>query len=197
MRVVRNLEIQRKTGSGSYSTIATIAPSAKGNLANTNVTTTHNNTSLSAGTTFTYRVRGKNNTHNGTYSNEVSASTAAAGTSWSNVPTDFTLTGLGFNGGDFSTGKTITLSNGSGNTIIQCSQAGLNGVLKVAASTSSTPSTSDTYSTSVTIANATTYYLRFQYSRIKSINDNNAQTITFTNNTVSNTDLDITCIGTG
>ena len=197
MRVVRNLEIQRKTGSGSYSTIATIAPSAKGNLANTNVTTTHNNTSLSAGTTFTYRVRGKNNTHNGTYSNEVSASTAAAGTSWSNVPTDFTLTGLGFNGGDFSTGKTITLSNGSGNTTIQCSQAGLNGVLKVAASTSSTPSTSDTYSTSVTIANATTYYLRFQYSRIKSINDNNAQTITFTNNTVSNTDLDITCIGTG
>ena len=63
---------------------------------------------------------------------------AAAGTSWSNVPTDFTLTGLGFQGSDFSTGETITLSNGSGNTTIQCSQAGLNGVLSVAASTSST-----------------------------------------------------------
>lgn len=195
MRVARNLEIQRKPSGGSYSTIATIAPSAKGNLANTNVTTTHNNTGLSAGTTYIYQVRAKNNTHNGIYSDPVSATTSAAGVAWSNVPTDFNITAFGNYGEEFSAGKTITLTNGANNTIITCSQSGLSGTLSVAASTSSTPSVTDTYSTSVTISNATTYYLRFKYKKNKNISNNTTQTITFTNSSVSNTDLDIQCIG--
>ena len=195
MRVARNLEIQRKPSGGTYSTIATITPSAKGNLANTNVTTTYNNTGLSAGTTYVYKVRAKNNTHNGIYSDEVSATTSAAGVSWSNVPTDFSISAFGFNGFEFSSGKTITLNNGANNTIIGCSNVGLTGTLTVAASTSSTPSTSATYSASVTIGNATTYYLRFRYQKLKGNTENNTQTITFTNSSVSNTDLDIQCIG--
>jgi len=195
MRVARNIEIQRKTGSGSFSTVATISPTSNGSLADNDIITTYNNTGLTAGTTYIYRARGKNDVHNGAWSSEVSETTAAAGTAWSNVPADFTIEAFGFNGVGYSPGKTITLTNGSGNTTIQCSQAGLNGVLSVSASTSSTPSTSDTYTTSVTIANAGTYYLRFKYARLKSIDDNNAQTITFTNNSVSNTDLDITCVG--
>ncbi len=196
MRVARNIEIQRKTGSGSFSTIATISPTSNGSLADDDVITTYpNNTGLTAGITYVYRARGKNNVHNGTWSSEVSETTAAAGTAWSDVPVNFTLEAFGYNGVVYSPSKTITLTNGSGNTTIQCSQSGLNGALLVAASTSSTPSTSDTYTTSVTIANAGTYYLRFKYARLKSIDDNNAQTITFTNNSVSNIDLDITCIG--
>ncbi len=195
MRVARNIEIQRKTGSGSFSTIATISPTSNGSLADDDVITTYNNTGLTAGTTYVYRARGKNNVHNGAWSSEVSGTTAAAGTAWSNVPADFTIEASGYNGVAYSPGKTITLTNGSGNTTIQCSNTGLNGRLLVAASTSSTPSTSDTYTTSVIIANASTYYLRFKYERVKSIDDNSAQTITFTNNSVSNSDLDITCIG--
>lgn len=195
MRVARNLEIQRKPSGGSYSTIATIAPSAKGNLANTNVTTTHNNTGLSAGITYIYQVRAKNNTHNGIYSDPVSATTSAAGVAWSNVPTDFSISAIGFNGFEFSSGKTITLTNGANNSTITCSNSGLTGTLTVAASTSSTPSFTDTYSTSVSISNATTYYLRFKYRKLKANTENNTQTITFTNSSVSNTDLDIQCVG--
>ena len=195
MRVARNLEIQRKPSGGSYSTIATIAPSAKGNLANTNVTTTHNNTGLSAGITYIYQVRAKNNTHNGIYSDPVSATTSAAGVAWSNVPTDFSIQAFGFNGEEFSAGKTITLTNGANNSTITCSNSGLTGTLTVAASTSSTPSFTDTYSTSVSISNATTYYLRFKYRKLKANTENNTQTITFTNSSVSNTDLDIQCVG--
>jgi len=196
MRVARNIEIQRKTGSGSFSTIATISPTSNGSLADDDVITTYNNTGLTAGTTYVYRARGKNNVHNGAWSSEVSGTTAAAGTAWSDVPTNFTIEASGYNGVAYSPGKTITLTNGINNTTIVCSQSGLNGRILVAASTSSTPGTSDTYTTSVIIANASTYYLRFKYERLKSIDDNNAQTITFTNNSVPNTDLDITCIGT-
>jgi len=196
MRVARNLEIQRKPSGGSYSTIATIAPSAKGNLANINVTTPYNNTTgLSASTEYFYQVRAKNDTHNGIYSDPVSATTSAAGVSWSNVPSDFSIEALGFNGVEFSSGKTITLNNGANNSIITCSNSGLTGTLTVAASTSSTPSYSATYTSSVTISNATTYYLRFRYQKLKANTENNTQTITFTNSSVSNTDLDIQCIG--
>jgi len=195
MRVARNLEIQRKPSGGSYSTIATIAPSAKGNLANINVTTTYNNTGLSAGTTYIYQVRAKNNTHNGIYSDPVSATTSAAGVAWSNVPTDFSIQAFGFNGEEFSAGKTITLTNGANNSTITCSNSGLTGTLTVAASTSSTPSFTDTYSTSVSISNATTYYLRFKYRKLKANTEDNTQTITFINSSVSNTDLDIQCVG--
>ena len=182
---------------------AYVTPSVKGTTASGNATGSNTFSSgITAGTTYYVRARAQNGTntgsplHTSSYSATSNVTTAAAGTAWSNVPADFTLTAIGFNGIEYSSGKTITLTNGSGNTTIQCSQTGLNGVLSVAASTSSTPSTSDTYTTSVTISNAGTYYLRFKYARVKSINDNSAQTVTFTNNSVSNTDLDITCVGT-
>jgi len=187
--------------SGNLQT-AYVTPSVKGTTASGSATGSNTfNSGITAGTTYYVRARAQNGTNTGSplhassYSAISNVTTAAAGTAWSNVPADFTIEASGYNGVAYSPGKTITLTNGSLNTTIECSQSGLNGRILVSASTSSTPSTSDTYTTSVIIANAGTYYLRFKYERLKSIDDNSAQTITFTNNSVSNTDLDITCIG--
>ena len=203
MRVTRHLVVERKTLGGSYSALtSTLAPTSSSSLAHDNITTGYTDTaSLSAGTTYVYRVRGKNNTHNGIYSNELQLTTAAAGTSWSNVPADFTITAIGFNGEEVSGAKSITLTNGSGNTTIQCSQSGLTGQLSVAVSTSGDPGISGTsngatgFATSKTIGVAGTYNLRFKYAKLKNNTENVSCDVTFTNNTVAETGLDITCQG--
>ena len=203
MRVTRHLVVERKILGGSYSELtSTLAPTSSSSLAHDNITTGYTDTaSLSAGTTYVYRVRGKNNTHNGIYSNELQLTTAAAGTSWSNVPADFTITAIGFNGEEVSGAKSITLTNGSGNTTIQCSQSGLTGQLSVAVSTSGDPGLSGTsngatgVATSKTIGVAGTYNLRFKYRKLKNNTENVSCDVTFTNNTVTETGLDITCQG--
>jgi titin len=58
-------KIERKTGSGSYSQIATVGAGV----------TSYSNTLLSAGTTYYYRVRAYNAVGNSDYSNEASATT--------------------------------------------------------------------------------------------------------------------------
>jgi transcriptional regulator CtsR len=60
-------KIERKTGSGSYSQIATVGAGV----------TSYSNTYLSAGTTYYYRVRAYNAAGNSDYSNEASATTLA------------------------------------------------------------------------------------------------------------------------
>ena len=55
------------------------------------------------------------------------------------LPNDFTLTGFGYQGFEFSSLFQITLSSGTGNTSITCSQSGLSGVLLCNISTSGDP----------------------------------------------------------
>ena len=207
MRVTSKLKVERKQGSGSYTQLtSTLSPSSSGSLSDSNVTTSYPDpTTLQAGITYTYKVTGLNDVHTGT-SYEFDVTTTTAGTAWSSVPSDFSLTGFGFYGSDISNGEQITLSNGSGSTTIQCDQSGISGTLEVAVSTQGDPGTNGTsngatgFSTSknnISGNGNVTYYLRFKYTRLKSVNDNSAQTITFTNNSVSNTALDVTCIGTG
>lgn len=204
MRVASKLKVERKQGSGSYTTLtSTLSPSSSGSLTDTNVTTSYTDpTTLSGGVTYTYKVTGLNDVHTGT-SYEFDVTTTTPGTAWSSVPSDFTLEGLGNNGTQTSTLKTITLSNGSGSTTIECEQNGILGQLEVAVSTQGDPGTSGTSNGGTGFATSknnlsgngsVTYYLRFKYSRLKTNNDNSAQTITFTNNSVSNTALDITCL---
>jgi len=60
-RVVKNYVIQRKTNSGgTFTTLATISPSAFGNYSNASVTTTYDDSSISAGNNYFYKVKATN-----------------------------------------------------------------------------------------------------------------------------------------
>jgi len=131
-------------------------------------------------------------------------------TSWSNVPADFNLHTL--DGSDFSVdsvvsgAKSITLSGGSGTTSVSCQQPSNGNIeLKFAYSTSGDPGTNGTansgsgYGNTVSGISFTsgTLYLRFKLAEVKAdsgnLNTAENRTITFTNNGVSNTDLQINC----
>ena len=140
------------------------------------------------------------------YSYNHSAST----TSWSNVPADFnlhTLDGSNFSVDSVVSGaKSITLSGGSGTTSVNCQQPSNGNIdLKVAVSTSGDPGTSGTANSGTGFNNnapsisftSGTLYLRFKLIEVKAnsgnLNTAEDRTITFTNNSVSNTDLQINC----
>ena len=200
-KVTDKYQIHKKEGTGSYSQHGSdIDPSAKGNLTNTNVTTSLNITSLNANTQYTFKVRGINDDFNGDFSGEETESTATIGTSWSNIPNDFTLITDTFTFGDIaiSPAKTITLTGGNNNTVITCPQP-TNGTLEVAVATNLDPGingnggNSTGYSTSKTIGVSGTYYLRFRYKQTKQFSNNTTEDISFLNNSIENTTLSITC----
>tara|TARA_R100000655_G_scaffold36889_2_gene71444 strand:- start:15378 stop:15998 length:621 start_codon:yes stop_codon:yes gene_type:complete len=135
---------------------------------------------------------------------------SAASTSWSNVPADFnlhTLDGSNFSVDSVVSGaKSITLSGGSGTTSVSCQQPSNGNIdLKVAVSTSGDPGTSGTANSGTGFNNnapsisftSGTLYLRFKLVEVKAnsgnLNTAEDRTITFTNNSVSNTDLQINC----
>ena len=132
---------------------------------------------------------------------------SAASTSWSNVPADFNLHATATSGVDSvtSSAKTITLSGGSGTTSVNCQQPSNGNIeLKVAVSTSGDPGTSGTANSGTGFGNnapsisftSGTLYLRFKLIEVKANSGNLSaenRTITFTNNSVSNTDLQINC----
>lgn len=205
MRITRSIQIERKVGSGgTYAalTASPLTPSSKGTASDSNVTTTHTDSqSVSASTTYYYRVRSVNNAHNGDWT-VANITTPSDGAAWSNVPADFTITAI--NSGlssdcEVSSAKQINLTNADGNTTISCSQSGLTGDLKVAVATDQDPGTNGTggnangFAASQTVAAASTYYLRFQYCDLKEFSNDTNQTVTFTNDGVSNTDLQIRC----
>lgn len=134
---------------------------------------------------------------------DTDSATPTTSTSWT-VPADFSITMLSLdstNGPDeISNLKTATLSNGSGTTDISCQQP-VDSTLAVAVSTTGDPGTSGTansgtgFATSHTgLSLSGTYYLRFslQENGVNRDQSSVARTITFTNNGVSNTDLDVT-----
>jgi len=186
---------------------AYVTPSVKGTTGSANASGSNTFSSLASGTTHYVRVRAQNGTNTGSplrssaYTNTQQQNTSTAG-SWSNIPNDFTLTGVGNNGYQFSSLFQVTLSSGTGNTTITCSQSGLSGILWCDVSTSGDPGQNHlTYGAVKTITHSgsftnQTYYVKFYYKRNKSIDNNTTQDITFTNSTNVNTDLDITCIGT-
>jgi len=170
-----------------------------GGLDNTSQTEDYTFTGLSASTQYTFKCRGENAVANGADSSNLVVTTAAPATAWSSVPTDFNLH---IPDGDDSidetvesTEKSITLANGSGNTSISCQQPSAGnsatGRLQVKGGTSS--GTYGSYANSITLSEASTYYLKFKL--FENDVDNNFgpedRTITFTNNSVSNTDLQI------
>ena len=121
-------------------------------------------------------------------------------TSWSNVSADFTLSGS--NGGTATSPlKTITLTGGSGNTSISRTTTGSPVVtFTFAYSTSGDPGTSGTanvvvdlqvFQTAISFTSGT-LYLRFKAVHSANKDGTGVATISFTNNSVTNTDLDVT-----
>jgi hypothetical protein len=209
--VTRHWKVQIDTvntfDSGALQTLY-VTPSVKGTTTASSATGTATfSSNINSNTTYFIRARAQNGSNTGSplhtsdFSTTQSVTTSTAG-SWSNIPSDFTLTGFGFNGADFSDLFQVTLNSGTGNTTISCSQSGLSGVLWCDVSTSGDPGQNHlTYGPVKTITHSgsftnQTYYVRFYYQRTKSINNNTTQDVTFTNSTNVNTDLDITCIGT-
>ena len=115
-------------------------------------------------------------------------------TSWSNVPSDFTLSGDD-GGTAVSPLKTITLTGGSGNTTVTKSISGGAVVtLQIRLSTSGDPGTSGSWTTlgTGTIAHTSgTLYMRFRAVHSPNKDGTGSANITFTNSSVSNSDLDI------
>ena len=130
-------------------------------------------------------------------------------TQWQNASDDFNLHlldgGSGLSGDNVvSALKTITLSNGSGNSSFSCQQPSNGNIeLKVSISTSGDPGVNGTGNsatgfgnTQSSVAAASTYYMRFKLAEVKADAGNldaEDRTITITNNGVSNTDIDINC----
>tara|TARA_R100001129_G_scaffold155946_1_gene119041 strand:- start:44 stop:1330 length:1287 start_codon:yes stop_codon:yes gene_type:complete len=164
--------------------------------------------SLASSTAFALKARAENAVADSADSNTLNITTDAPPVSFS-VPADFALSisdGQD-NQSDTNTSAEIqvSLTNGSGNTTIQCQQpdhAGSGGTvprLQVRAGTSSGVYSSGTFQNSVTLSNSANYFMIFQ---IQENGDNNNypndgsgltqdRTITFTNSGVSNTDLQI------
>ena len=175
----------------------TVTNHSKGSTSDNSNTYNRTFTGLSSSTTYTIQVRGENGEANGDYGS-VSITTSGGATNWSSVPADFDLHLGGDNTSSdslLSSALTINLANGLGNTTISCEQPAGSPSLEVAASTSSDPGSGGSFATSQTLAAATTYYLRFKLVENGTNNDLSAidRTITFTNNSVSNTDLQINC----
>jgi len=131
---------------------------------------------------------------------DTDSATPVASTSWT-LPTNFSLFVLS---DIFSTDsavsalKTATLTNGSGTTSISCQQPSNGNIqLQVAASTTGDPGTSGTANSGTgfantlsSLANASTYYLRFKLAETKANTggqSSQGRTITFTNNSVNDT----------
>jgi len=175
----------------------TVTNHSKGSTSDNSNTYNRTFTGLSSSTTYTIQVRGENGEANGDYGS-VSITTSGGATNWSNVPADFNLhlaSSDTSSDSELSSALTINLANGTGNTTISCQQPSGTPALEVAVSTSSDPGSGGSFATSQTVAAAATYHLRFKLVEGGNDNDLTAvdRTITFTNNSVSNTALQINC----
>jgi len=203
----RTFKIQRAVdtggGFGSYSDLATIVPSASGSTANTSVSTTYQDTSVSAGNSYKYQVRGQNNFTNSNFSTPSdSVTTPSAGTAWSNLTGDPSNI-LGSNGGTEAGGAvSIDLANGSGDTVITLNPSSVVGTLSVAYSTIGDPGATGTsnggsgFGTSLahrTINQSTyssgTLHIRIQFAHTVNKDGSGTYTVDFANNGETNSDL--------
>jgi len=117
-----------------------------------------------------------------------SYSHTSVSTAWSNVPGNFSISG-GTWPSTQTANRTITLANGSGNTTVTVvnGSSATGGNLKVAISTSSTPSTGHAFSTSTSHTTGT-LYMQFLWTAVR-FQDSTSQTNTVqvTNNGVTAT----------
>ena len=212
-QVTRTFKLQRSINSGAYSDLATIVPSASGSVANTSVNTTYVDSSgISAGDVVKYKVRGQNDFNNSNFSTESNTVTTPAPTTWTNNTSSIAIQVDTAKSGQQDTyvrpttagdPASIIVNNHNGNTSVSVSQANYfpgSGELQIAVSVIDDPGSAGDdnsgtgWATSHTgIDNdlgATIYYrIRHRDTSNNTETDpvNQTETITFTNNGVSET----------
>ena len=121
--VTREFDIHRSIGGGSFARVATVSPSSRGNTSNTSVSTTYVDSSgISAGNSVQYKVFAQNAFATSSASQTSDAVTTPAGTQWGSFTNYSMILGSGTNQTLESSEKSLTLTNGSGNTTITVEQ---------------------------------------------------------------------------
>lgn len=212
-QVTKTFKIQRSIDGASFSDLATITPSAKGNFANTSVNTTYVDSSgLSAGDVVKYQVRGQNDFANSDFSQESNTITTPGTTTWTNNTSSIAIQVDTAKSGQQDTyvrpttvgdAASIIVNNHSGNTSISVTQATYfpgSGELQIAVSLIDDPGAAgtdnsgtgwDTSHTNIDNDIGATIYYRIRHRDTSNNTEtdpvNQTETITFTNNGVSET----------
>jgi len=193
----RTFKIQRAVdtggGFGSYSDLATIVPSVSGSTTNTSVSTTYQDTSVSAGNSYKYQVRGQNNFANSNFSTPSDSVTAPTGTSFSASPSSTSITIFGDEftvDVGFSPAITVSVTNRQGNIDVTRTQNTSGGFTIAAGATD--PGTGGSFGTAVNNINSDTVVVRAKFDE-GARNNNEGPTnnvITLTDD-VAGTSIDI------
>ena len=192
--VTREFKLQRSINGGSYSDRATFVPSDSGSIDDTSISTTFvDDSGISAGDVVKYRVRGSNAFEDSPLSTESATVTTPTGTSWGSF-TNYSMTlGSGTSQTLESPEKSLTLTNGSGNTTISIVQPSNSNPppdleIKVGNSSGNYNLISSYTETPSAIAAASTYFFKTKLSQAGSKNNASEDCdIVFTNNGVQKT----------
>ncbi len=194
--VTKEFDIHRSIGGGSFARVATVSPSSRGN---TSVSTTYvDSTGISAGNSVVYKVFAQNAFATSSASTTSDSVTTPAGTQWGSFTNYAMSLGSGNSQTLESSEKSLTLTNGSGNTTIsvaQPSNSNPNADLEIKVGTSS--GNYGSYATSHSgLSAASTYFFKTKLTQPGA--KENAEEpcdIVFTNNSVQKTIIVTVTIG--
>jgi len=197
--VTKEFDIHRSIGGGSFARVATVSPSSRGNTSNTSVSTTYvDSTGISAGNSVVYKVFAQNAFATSSASTTSDSVTTPAGTQWGSFTNYAMSLGSGNSQTLESSEKSLTLTNGSGNTTIsvaQPSNSNPNADLEIKVGTSS--GNYGSYATSHSgLSAASTYFFKTKLTQPGA--KENAEEpcdIVFTNNSVQKTIIVTVTIG--
>ena len=203
--VTREFDIHRSIGGGSFARVGTVVPSDSGSIDDTSISTTFvNDSGISAGNSVVYKVFAQNAFATSSASTTSDSVTTPSGTSWGSI-SDFAIeleTGGASSQTIESSEKSLTLTNGSGNTTISVEQpnnSNPNPDLEIkVGNASGNYNLVGTYTESPSaIAAASTYFMKFKLSQQGSkLNSAEDCTISFTNNSVVRTfEINVTISG--
>ena len=192
--VTREFDIHRSIGGGSFARVGTVVPSDSGSIDDTDISTTFVDSSgISAGNSVVYKVFAQNAFATSSASTTSDSVTTPTGTSWGSFTNyDMTL-GSGTSQTLESAEKSLTLTNGSGNTTISVGQPSNSSPaadleIKVGNSSGNYNLISSYTETPSAIAAASTYFFKTKLTQAGSKNNSSEPCdITFTNNGVQKT----------
>ena len=194
--VTREFDIHRSIGGGSFARVGTVVPSDSGSIDDTSISTTFvNDSGISAGNSVVYKVFAQNAFATSSASTTSDSVTTPSGTSWGSISGfNMHLETGGASSQTLESGeKSLTLTNGSGNTTISVEQPNNSNPppdleIKVG-NASGNYNLVGTYTESPNaIDAASTYFMKFKLSQAGSkLNSAEDCTISFTNNSVQKT----------